>query len=76
MKIRCLYSFSCASLAGKMNKGKGNSAGLAWESQVHCFGADRFLITHSWGTDTQHDYNSQGNCRPMLSIIIKLEFNK
>jgi len=24
-------------------------------------------------TDTQHDY-SQGNCRTMLSIIIKLEY--
>ena len=40
--------------------------------------ADRFLITHahSFGTDTQNDYNSQRKCRTMLSIIIKLEFNK
>jgi len=30
------------------------------------------LYTHSFGTDTQHDY-SQGNCRTMLSILIKLE---
>ena len=52
------------------NKGKGDDAGLAWESQSHCF-ADEFVITHvhSFGTDTQHDY-SQGNCRIMLSIII------
>ena len=28
--------------------------------------------SHSFGTDTQHDY-SQGNCRTMSSIIIKLE---
>jgi len=27
---------------------------------------------HTFGTDTQHEY-SQGNCRTMLSIIIKLE---
>ena len=47
--------------AGNRNKGKGNGAGLAWESQSHCF-ADKFGITHahSFGTDTQHDY-SQGN---------------
>ena len=52
---------------------KGNGAGLAWESQSHCF-ADKFgkPYTHSFGTDTQHDY-SQGNCRIMLSIMIKLE---
>ena len=52
---------------------KGNGAGLAWESQSHCF-ADKFgkPYTHSYGTDTQHDY-SQGSCRTMLSIIIKLE---
>ena len=38
-----------------------------------CF-ADQYgkLHTHSFGTDTQHDY-SQGYCRTMLSIIIKLE---
>ena len=36
--------------------------------------ADEFGIpyTHSFGTDTQHDY-SQGNWRTMSSIIIKLE---
>ena len=46
---------------GNRNKGKGNGAGLAWESQSHCF-ADKFGITHahSFNTDTQHDY-SQGN---------------
>ena len=49
------------SWSGNNNKGKGNGAGLAWESQSHCF-ADKFGITHShsFGTDTQHDY-SQGN---------------
>ena len=54
-------------------KGKGNGAGLAWESESHCF-ADQYgnPYTYSFGTDTQHDY-SQGNCRTMLSIIIKLE---
>ena len=54
-------------------KGKGNGAGLAWDSQSHCF-ADEFVITHthSFGTDTQHDYG-QGNCKTMLSIIIQLE---
>ena len=63
------YTFT----TGKRNKGKGNGAGLTWESQSHCF-ADKFGIpyTHSSGTDTQHDY-IQGNCRTMLSIIIKLE---
>jgi len=52
---------------------EGNGAGLAWESQSHCF-ADEFGITHahSFGTDTQHAY-SQGNCRIMSSIIFKLE---
>ena len=41
--------------AGNKNKRKGNGAGLAWESQSHCF-ADEFLITHvhSFCTDTQH----------------------
>ena len=52
---------------------EGNGAGLAWESQSHCF-ADKFdkSYTHSFGTDTQHAY-SQGNCRIMSSIIFKLE---
>ena len=60
-------------LSGNRNKGKGNGTGLAWESQSHCF-ADEFGIpyTHSFDADTQHDY-SQGNCRTMLSIIIKVE---
>ena len=41
---------------GNKNKGNGNGAGLAWESQPYCF-ADGFLITdaHSFGTDTQTD---------------------
>jgi len=58
---------------GNRNKGKGNGAGLACESQSHCF-ADELGITHahSFGTDTQHDY-SQGNCRTMSSILIMLE---
>jgi len=58
---------------GNRNKRKGNGASLAWENQSHCF-ADKFgkLYTHSFGTDTQHDYG-QGNYRTMLSIIIKLE---
>ena len=61
------------SLTGNKNKGNGYNAGLAWESHSHCF-TDEFVITHvhSFGTDTQHDY-SQGNCRTMSSIIIKLE---
>ena len=46
------------SLSGNRNKRKGNGAGLALESQSHCF-ADEFGIpyTHSFGTDTQHDYS-------------------
>ena len=38
---------------GNKNKGKGNGAGLACESQTHCF-ADEFPFTHahSFGTDT------------------------
>jgi len=61
------------SINREYDKGKGNSAGLAWKSQSHCF-ADKFGIihAHSVNTDTQHDY-SQGNCRTMSSIIIKLE---
>jgi len=41
--------------------------------QSHCF-ADEFGITHahSFGTDTKHDY-SQGKCRTISSIKIKLE---
>ena len=68
MEIRGLVSSP-----GKRNKGKGNGAGLARESKSHCF-ADKFgkPYTHSFGTDTQHDYN-QGNCRTMSSIIIKLK---
>jgi len=31
---------------GNKNKGKGNGAGLARESQSHCF-ADEFGITHT-----------------------------
>jgi len=60
-------------LSGNMNKGKGNGAGLAWGCQSHCF-ADKFAkpYTHSFGTDTQHDY-SQGNWRTMLSITDKLK---
>ena len=47
-------------LSGNSNKGKGNGAGLAWESQSHCF-ADKLGITHahSFGTDTQHDYSQE-----------------
>ena len=39
--------------AGNRNEGKGNGAGLAWESKSHCF-ADKFGIpyTHSFGTGT------------------------
>ena len=61
---------------GNKNKGKGNDAGLAWESHVHWF-ADRFLIihAHSFGTDPQHDY-SQERRRTMSSIIINIEFNE
>ena len=61
---------------GNSNKGKRNGAGLAWESKSDCF-ADKFgkPYTHSFGTDTQHDY-IQGNCRTMLSIIIKLMNNE
>ena len=33
--------------AGNKNKGKGNGAGLAWESQSHCF-ADKYVkLTHT-----------------------------
>ena len=50
---------------------KGNGAGLAGESQSHCF-SDEFVITYTHSFGTQHDY-SQGNCRTLSSIIIKLE---
>ena len=53
--------------SGNRNKGKGNGAGLAWESQSHCF-ADEFGITHahSFGADTHtHD----------VFALIWLEFN-
>jgi len=47
-----------AYITGNRNKGKGNGAGLAWESQSHCF-ANEFGIpyTHYFGTDTHHDYS-------------------
>ena len=58
---------------GNRNKGKGNGAGVPWESQPHCFvGKFGNPYTHSFGTDTQHDY-SHGNCRTFSSILIKLE---
>ena len=68
-RILGLFKFN----PGNRNKGKVNGAGLAWESQSHCF-ADKFgkPCTHYFGTDTQHDY-SQGNCRTLSSIIIKPE---
>ena len=55
---------------GNRIKGKGNGAGLAWESQTDCF-ADDFNIAHanSLGTDPQHDYVSQGNCRKTSSSL-------
>ena len=56
-------------LPGNTNrKGKWHWCGM----RKHCF-ANEFVITnaHSFGTDTQNDY-SQGNCRIMSSIIIKL----
>ena len=55
-------------LPGNRNKGKGNGAGLAWESQSHCF-ADKFGNTHahSFGTDTQHDYSQGHFCRVLIS---------
>ena len=73
MVYHAQYSCTCVVSSGNRNKGKGNGAGLASESQSHCF-ADKFgkLFPHSFGTVTQHDY-SQGNCRTMLSIIIKLK---
>ena len=75
LKINLPWWWNNAIFPGNRNKGKGNGAGLAWESQSHCF-AEKFSkpykYTHSFVTDTQHDY-SQGNCRTMLSIIIKLE---
>ena len=43
------------------NKGKGNGAGLVWESQSQCF-AGKFVITHSFGTDTQHDKEIAEQC--------------
>ena len=54
--------------SGNRNKGKGNGAGLAWESQSHCF-ADKFDITHahSFGTDTQHDYSKGNFFRVLIS---------
>jgi len=58
--------------AVNMNKGKGNGAGLAWESQSHCFADQYGNLTHTLLEQTQHDY-SRGNCRTMSSIIINLE---
>ena len=57
---------------GNKNKGKGNGAGLAWESQSHCF-ADEIVFNHAhfYGTDTKHDY-SQGNCRTIAWITSSL----
>ena len=33
--------------AGNKNKGKGNGAGLAWESQSHCFADQYVKLTHT-----------------------------
>ena len=50
-------AYKCDS--GNKNKGKGNGAGLAWESQSHCF-ADEFPLTHahSFGTAHKHDVSA------------------
>jgi len=47
---------------------------LVWHEKASrtALQASSILHEHSFGTDTQHDY-SQGYCRTMSSIMIKLE---
>jgi len=53
---------------------KGKEFALVWHEKASrtALQTSSVNLTHSFGTDTQHDY-SQGSCRTMLSIIIKLE---
>jgi len=54
---------------------KGNEIALVWHEKASRTALQTSTLktnTHSFGADTQHDY-SQGNCRTVLSIIIKLE---
>ena len=39
------YIFTQGCISGNKNKGKGNGAGLVWESQSHCF-ADEFVTSY------------------------------
>ena len=62
-----------------MNQGigiKGKEMALVWHEKASRTALQTWFgkpYTHSFGTDTHtHDF-SQGNCRTMLSIIIKLE---
>ena len=53
---------------------KGKKMVLVWHEKASRTALQTSTVTlhNSSGTDTQYDY-SQGNCRTMLSIIIKLE---
>ena len=58
----------------RINQGiaiKGKEMALVWHKKASrtCLQSSLVLQTHSFETDTQHDY-SQGNCRTMSSIIV------
>jgi len=55
---------------------KRREMALVWHEKASCSALQTSPLSHThtlaFGTDTQHDY-SQGNCRTMSSIMIKLE---
>ena len=63
----CPFNQSCSICPGNRDKGKGNGAGLPWESQSHWFADQYGNLTHTLLVHT-HDY-SQWSCRTLLSII-------
>ena len=53
---------------------KGREMALVWHEKASRTASQTSSLSHahSFGKDTQHDYN-QGNCRKMSSFKIKLE---
>ena len=69
-----LVPHSLGLLSRNKNRWKGNGAGLARESQSHCF-ADQYgkLYTHSFGTDTHtHDVSALWEWAPLSPPCVRI----